>query len=174
MRPIVYYYVAATFIFRLFTYLHFPCEYPSLQRSIRLRESKFGRALVIETYQKSGGYILGFRLDPVDKLEETYGELKKLWEIYAANPNFGVSFTFEDVAPDVQQLLQPRVEEDTEVVDDEEDAHAVAAYYAVDGAGEKHDDPANSADMIVYEPRLGLAVEKMGEGVTIESLWRVV
>jgi hypothetical protein len=33
-------------------------------KSIRMRESKFGRALVIETVQRSGGYILGFRVDP--------------------------------------------------------------------------------------------------------------
>ena len=39
-------------------------------KSIRLRESKFGQALVIETRAQSGGYILGFRLDPEEKLKE--------------------------------------------------------------------------------------------------------
>jgi hypothetical protein len=34
------------------------------QKAIKIRDSKFGHALVIETTPKSGGYILGFRVDP--------------------------------------------------------------------------------------------------------------
>jgi Bardet-Biedl syndrome 5 protein len=29
-------------------------------------------------------------------------------------------------------------------------------------------------ERIVYDPRLGLAVEGMQEGVTLESLWKVI
>ena len=36
----------------------------------QVRNSKFGQALVIETTSGSGGYILGFRADPVEHLEE--------------------------------------------------------------------------------------------------------
>lgn len=36
----------------------------------KVRNSKFGQALVIETTSGSGGYILGFRADPVEHLEE--------------------------------------------------------------------------------------------------------
>ena len=43
---------------------------PYLQmKSIRIRDSKFGLALVLETSQQSGGYVLGFRIDPVEKLQ---------------------------------------------------------------------------------------------------------
>lgn len=38
-----------------------------------MRNSKFGQALVIETTPSSGGYILGFRADPVEHLEEARG-----------------------------------------------------------------------------------------------------
>lgn len=35
-----------------------------------MRDSKFGHALVVETTPSSGGYILGFRVDPKEKLSE--------------------------------------------------------------------------------------------------------
>ena len=125
--------------------------------------------------------MLGFRMDPVEKLEGTHIELKKLWDVYTTNPIFGVQFNFESDSPSLEQLLQPRVEEDTELVEDEEDVHAVAAYYADSGGGgggreggEGEDARGLARDGIVYDPRLGLAVESMQEGMTIESLWRVV
>ena len=36
---------------------------------VRVRDSKFGPALVIETSQRCGGYILGFRVDPAEQLQ---------------------------------------------------------------------------------------------------------
>ena len=49
---------------------NFNVSIPYLQmKTIRMRDSKFGRALVVETVARSGGYILGFRVDPQDKLE---------------------------------------------------------------------------------------------------------
>ena len=36
--------------------------------TVRVRDSKFGPALVIECHQRSGGYILGFRVDPAEQL----------------------------------------------------------------------------------------------------------
>ena len=50
-------------------------------KSIRIRESKFGPALVIETTPRSGGYILGFRIDPQDRLRELYKEIHSLWQV---------------------------------------------------------------------------------------------
>ena len=164
---------------------NFNVSIPYMQiKNLRMRESKFGKALVVETFKAAGGYILGFRMDPLEKLTETHTELKKLWDVFTMNPVFGVQFNFESEAPDLEQLLQPRVEEDTELVEDEEDAHAVAAYYAdsgggggrggADKGGDRDDDRGIASDGIVYDARLGLAVESMQEGMTIESLWRVV
>ena len=49
---------------------NFNVSIPYLQmKTIRMRDSKFGRALVVETVARSGGYILGFRVDPQDQLE---------------------------------------------------------------------------------------------------------
>lgn len=35
-----------------------------------MRGSKFGQALVLEIFSHGGGYELGFRIDPVERLEE--------------------------------------------------------------------------------------------------------
>jgi hypothetical protein len=40
-----------------------------MQRIVRVRESRFGLALVIETTPRSGSYVLGFRLDPAEALQ---------------------------------------------------------------------------------------------------------
>lgn len=142
-------------------------------KSLRVRDSKFGFALVVETFSRSGGYILGFRIDPKEKLEEVYKEIMSLHQIYGATPIFGVDFSVEAEAPSVQALLQPRVEEDVEITDeDNPDAHAVAAYY-VEGSGGADVDGASSAD-ITFDSKLGLAIETLQGGVTLDALWRVV
>jgi hypothetical protein len=50
-------------------------------KSLRIRDSKFGFALVVETFARSGGYILGFRIDPKEKLEEVYKEILSLHQV---------------------------------------------------------------------------------------------
>ena len=112
--------------------------------------------------------MLGFRIDPQDRLEAAFKEIGSLHQVFSASPIFGVDYTVESEAPAIQQLLQPRVEEDVELVEDQEDTHAVAAYY-VEGADE--DDHQHE---IVLDTRLGLAVEGMQEGITLDLLWRVV
>ena len=67
-------------------------------------------------------------------------------------------------------MLQPRVEEDTELIEEQEDAHAVAAYYAEGTTGE--DD--SKFDGVQFDSTIGLAIEGMQEGMTLESLWRVI
>ncbi len=71
----------------------------------------------------------------------------------------------------IEQLLQPKISEDVEIVEDQEDTHAIAAYYAADS---NLVDDESRFDRIFYEPRLGLAVETMADGISIEQLWRVV
>ncbi len=68
----------------------------SLQKSIRVQNSKFGLALVIETMPQSGGYILGFRVDPADQLNEVAKEIQNIHSVFAKNPVFGVNFVSDD------------------------------------------------------------------------------
>jgi Bardet-Biedl syndrome 5 protein len=134
-----------------------------------VRESKFGRALVLETFQKSGGYILGFRVDPQEKIAEVFQEIHSLFQIYSVGPLFGVDFTIESEAPNIEQLLQPSVTEDTELLEDTEDTHAIASYYAATAV---EDD--SRFEAVQFDKRLGLAVEGLVDGITLDQLWRVM
>ncbi len=66
-------------------------------------------------------------------------------------------------------MLQPKGDEDIDIIDDLEDTQAVAAYYAQSAV-----DDTSKFDSIQFDPRLGLAVEALGEGITLEQLWRVL
>jgi Bardet-Biedl syndrome 5 protein len=67
---------------------NFNVSIPYLQmKSIRIRESKFGPALVVETTPRSGGYILGFRIDPQDRLTDLYKEIHSLWKVRVSKSN---------------------------------------------------------------------------------------
>lgn len=61
--------------------------------SVRLKDSKFGTALVIESSELSGGYILGFRIDPSERLEAVYREISSLHKTYSDSPIFGVEYS---------------------------------------------------------------------------------
>ena len=56
-------------------------------RGLRVCDSKFGRAFVIESTVSSGGYVLGFRIDPSERLQETFNEAPL--QIFSVNPVFG-------------------------------------------------------------------------------------
>lgn len=88
---------------------NFNVSIPYLQmKTIRMRDSKFGRALVIETVARSGGYILGFRVDPADKLEGVYQELNSLHQVYSVNPIFGIDFVHEEKQKSLEEVTVKR------------------------------------------------------------------
>jgi Bardet-Biedl syndrome 5 protein len=75
---------------------NFNVSLPYMQvKSYRVRESKFGETLVLETFAKSGGYVLGFRIDPHEKLEAVLKEIKSFHNLFSKSPIFGVEFTVE-------------------------------------------------------------------------------
>ena len=49
-------------------------------------------------------------------------EVVNIHKIFSVSPVFGVDFSLESEAPSIQQLLQPRIEEDTEIIEDREDS----------------------------------------------------
>lgn len=150
--------------------INFNVSFPYMQiKSIRVRDSKFGNALVIETFPGAGGYILGFRIDDANKLEELLKQIHGFYRIYANAPIFGVDFVVESEVPNISELLVPRVEEDTEILEENEDSHAVAACYA-----EGFIDDDSKYDRIDYDDKLGLAIESMQDGLTLDTLWRVI
>jgi Bardet-Biedl syndrome 5 protein len=49
-------------------------------KEVKTRDSKFGNALVLETTEISGGYILGFRVNT--NLDDIYNEINSLFKVY--------------------------------------------------------------------------------------------
>jgi len=140
---------------------NFNVSIPYLQiRSIEVRNSKFGQALVIETSLQSGGYILGFRIDQPDKLELINNQISKLRKVFSANPNFGVECVEEKQTTEPEECLLQS--DDVEIVEDIEPC----LLYHVDGDVEVDREP-------VYSPDLGLAMERLPEGASVQFLWSI-
>ncbi|KFP72337.1 Bardet-Biedl syndrome 5 protein, partial [Acanthisitta chloris] len=144
----------------------FNVSIPYLQiRSIKMRDSKFGLALVIESSQQSGGYVLGFKIDPVEKLQEAVKEINSLHKVYSANPIFGVDYEMEEKPQPLEDLTVEQVPDDVEIESDEH-TDAFVAYFADEN--KQHDrEP-------VFSEELGLAIEKLKDGFTLQGLWEVM
>ncbi|KAM9035136.1 Bardet-Biedl syndrome 5 protein isoform X3 [Sarcophilus harrisii] len=108
----------------------FNVSIPYLQiRSIKVRDSKFGLALVIESFQQSGGYVLGFKIDPVEKLQESVKEINSLHRVYSASPVFGVDYEMEEKPQPLEDLTVEQIQDDVEIESDEH-TDAFVAYFA--------------------------------------------
>lgn len=143
---------------------NFNVSIPYLQmKSINVRNSKFGQALVIETTASSGGYILGFRADPVEHLEEVYTQILNLWKIFSTTPIFGVEYVVEEKQAD-EKAFVPRTEDDVQIIEGDEIEPCLL--YQPDGEKELDREP-------VFNNELGLAIERLKEGTTLQSLWSV-
>ncbi|KAM7049362.1 BBSome complex member BBS5 isoform 1-T1 [Acridotheres tristis] len=144
----------------------FNVSIPYLQiHSIRMRDSKFGLALVIESSQQSGGYVLGFKIDPVEKLQEAVKEINSLHKVYSANPIFGVDYEMEEKPQPLEDLTVEQIPDDVEIEADEH-TDAFVAYFADEN--KQHDrEP-------VFSEELGLAIEKLKDGFTLQGLWEVM
>lgn len=145
---------------------NFNVSIPYLQiKNISVRNSKFGQAMVIETTASSGGYILGFRIDPVDHLEEINTQISNLWRVFSTTPLFGIEYSVEEqTSNDATEHIVPRTEDDVEITEGDEVEPSLLYHY--DGDKELDREP-------VYNAELGLACERLKEGLSIEKLWSV-
>uniref|UniRef100_A0AAF6DM83 Bardet-Biedl syndrome 5 protein homolog n=1 Tax=Bos taurus TaxID=9913 RepID=A0AAF6DM83_BOVIN len=159
----------------------FNVSIPYLQiRSVKIRDSKFGLALVIESSQQmnlcdiwilqnnsewSGGYVLGFKIDPVEKLQESVKEINSLHKVYSANPIFGVDYEMEEKPQPLEALTVKQIQDDVEI-DSDDHTDAFVAYFA-DGNKQQDREP-------VFSEELGLAIEKLKDGFTLQGLWEVM
>ncbi|XP_036277843.1 Bardet-Biedl syndrome 5 protein isoform X1 [Pipistrellus kuhlii] len=144
----------------------FNVSIPYLQiRSIKIRDSKFGLALVIESSQQSGGYVLGFKIDPVEKLQASVKEINSLHKVYSASPIFGVDYEMEEKPQALEALTVEQIQDDVEI-DSDDHPDAFVAYFA-DGNKQQDREP-------VFSEELGLAIEKLKDGFTLQGLWEVM
>ncbi|MFT7799524.1 Bardet-Biedl syndrome 5 protein homolog isoform X4 [Arapaima gigas] len=141
----------------------FNVSIPYLQiRSIRIRDSKFGLALVIESSQQTGGYVLGFKIDPMDKLQSTVKEINSLHKVYSANPIFGVDYEMEEKPQPLWERVVEQPPDDVEIEPDEQ-----PDVFTVSVCTQQDREP-------VFSEELGLAIEKLKEGFTLQELWEVI
>ncbi|KAK3925737.1 Bardet-Biedl syndrome 5 protein-like protein [Frankliniella fusca] len=145
----------------------FNISLPYLQMgSVRIRESRFGRALVVESGERAGGYVLGFRIDPPEQLQAVHKELAALHQVYGSCPIFGVEYSWGEQA---SSSVEPApVTEDPEEIGElnNDMSNAFVAYFA-DGRAGSDREP-------VYNAELGLAVERLKEGFSLQGLWEVI
>ncbi|CAL8109369.1 unnamed protein product [Orchesella dallaii] len=156
----------------------FNASIPFLQiAEIKVRDSKFGKALVIETTEFGGNYILGFRIDPKEKLQSVYKSLLSIHDTYMAYPEFGVEFNPDTIDAEIEQERKDRlhkaITEEVEEIDENPElaSDAFAAYFADGYTGESQNLPRRQ---IVYSEELGLAIEKPKDGFTLQQLWEVI
>ncbi|KAH8418455.1 hypothetical protein KR009_004364 [Drosophila setifemur] len=153
--------------------------------SLRIRESKYGPALVIQTSETGGGYVLGFRIDPAERLNELYKELCSLHVIYGEHPNFGIQYNaqdarqcLEDAAEEAVQASQFNIENFDELDDRQErEINTKLNSYLAEGClgktaatrafNQNEGEPA-------YSKELGFAMERIRDGYKLQDLWNVM
>lgn len=129
-----------------------------------IRSSKFGPTLVTMSTESSGGYVLGFRVDPLQKLYTLHKEIAAIKAAYEKSPIFGVEYTFEHQASSLPEY-KPEVTKEIEE-NEEEIANVLGLYFSEEGT--------TSQRKPIFSSHLGLAAEEPREGTTMQSLWELL
>lgn len=142
---------------------------------LRFKESKFGEALVVETEKAHGGYVLGFRMDPKERLHQAMETIQNLHRVFAKTPNFGVAVSYEAAPSAGPVVAEKRVEEDLSLHDDDDASYIPASF----SAGRGKDAYVTQRDVEdqnppTYDAKIGLAVEPLPKGKTVASLWAIM
>ncbi|EDW85019.1 uncharacterized protein Dwil_GK12823 [Drosophila willistoni] len=167
----------------------FNISLPYLQiESLRIRDSKYGPALVIQTAETGGGYVLGFRIDPAERLNELYKELSSLHAIYSEQPDFGVHYDVQDAkqrlaaaAEEAAQIASQFRIEDFQELDERQEREIntkLNRYLAENCLGNCNNGSARSEHTTrpnpVYCKELGFAMERIRDGYKLQDLWNVM
>lgn len=73
-------------------------------KCIKVRDSKYGTALVLETSVFSGSYVLGFR---VENENEVFDQVSTLLETFKSKPVFGVQCHFDESEVNIEKVTIP-------------------------------------------------------------------
>lgn len=133
--------------------------------------------MVIQTAETGGGYVLGFRIDPSERLTEIFKELISLHTVYTENPNFGIGYDSPDLRKrsnsEANRRKDFRVEEFQEIDERQErEINSKLNTYLAEGSlmvGEEK--PPREP---VYCKELGFAMERIRDGYKLKDLWDVL
>ena len=153
---------------------NFNVSIPYLQMAVlRIRPSKFGPALVCHVHKQAGGYVLGFRLDPPEQLQQVFKEIKTLRKVYASKPIFGIEYTVEEAQKSLDDVKITRKEDSLEIVNDDGHAGGISLegrrYIKNVEIGEGSND--TEKPNIVFNSDLGLAIEELPSSLTPQDMW---
>ncbi|CAG9335328.1 unnamed protein product [Blepharisma stoltei] len=143
----------------------FNVSLPHIQiKGIKKKDSQVGQALILEATKISGNHILGFRTERID---EIFSEINRIWRVAIEAPILGIEIAHQEVQAPAEQVRQPRVLDDIEIVEPEYagQQHASAAYFV---------SSASASQEVIFSPELGLAIEKPPNGISFEQLWRII
>ncbi|XP_055345505.1 Bardet-Biedl syndrome 5 protein homolog isoform X2 [Paramacrobiotus metropolitanus] len=129
---------------------------------IRPNQTKYGPAVVLETYADGATCNLGFRIDPPEKLQATMLKIQNLHRLFAKSPIFGLKELKTDQLNaqslnDVLKAPSEHLEPDNTPKND-----ALALYYLDNGKGQRR---------IIFSREIGLAIEEPPNGMTLADLW---
>ncbi|VDM91546.1 unnamed protein product [Litomosoides sigmodontis] len=141
---------------------------PYLQvQDCRIRNSRFGPVLVVGTSAVNREYVLGFRIDPEEKLKDIYRTICALQKAYVAKPIFGVQhFRERPGTPQPIGDVVKLVDEDVELDSRPLRSDAYAAYFS-DGV------VSGTVRPPVFSEELGVAIEELKPGFTLADLWEI-
>ncbi|XP_046639809.1 Bardet-Biedl syndrome 5 protein homolog [Daphnia pulicaria] len=143
---------------------YFNISLPYLQiAQFSLRDSKFGKVLVIESTENNGGrYLLGFRIDPASRLKQIFQEIQSLHLTQIRNPELGVSWN--SISTRQTDALGP-------VQDEKEDegVRCFTNYLQTD-----YMDSVSCGHPPEFDRTIGLAMEKLPSGVNRNTLWQII
>uniref|UniRef100_A0AC35UH17 Bardet-Biedl syndrome 5 protein homolog n=1 Tax=Rhabditophanes sp. KR3021 TaxID=114890 RepID=A0AC35UH17_9BILA len=141
---------------------------PFLQlQNCKIRDSKFGLALVLESSIQSGDYILGFRMDPHERLHEVSKMIQAMHQSFISQPIFGVHYNKERQETPPPEVVVPLIDEDIEIDEKVNRTDAYAAYFPEGVTKDIEPKPP------VFSEELGMAIEQLKPGFTVSSLWNV-
>eukprot|EP00039_Didymoeca_costata_P002624 m.61518 g.61518 ORF g.61518 m.61518 type:complete len:352 (+) comp11421_c0_seq1:191-1246(+) len=130
------------------------------------KDTKYGKTMVVKCTKTGGGYTLGFRIDPPERVVEVTTQVTGMLGIFKATPILGVDFQREAAPPPLEDLKVEAQEEDVQIID-QGVSDAFADYIVEAISGNVNQRPP------VFNADLGLAVEELRDGLTIKSLWSV-
>lgn len=108
---------------------------------------------------------MGFRIDPLDKLQEVLKELMSLHSIYVENPVFGVFY--EPKPMEHHTSTDFSLDDFQEIDETETKINLKSTTYLAEMSSE-------GPRQTFYCKELGFAMEKLKEGYTIKDLWEVI
>lgn len=160
---------------------NFNVSIPYIQISnVKIKDSKFGYALVIETSRMSGGYVLGFRIDPINKLNNVKQEIDNMYSIYSDNPILGIKVSNENkpihnIVP-LQRIIDDiQITQVNNKIDNNKSNATINTYTLYSDYNDITGNCSDSNKQPVYNEELGLAVEKINNtNITIKDLWNVI